>query len=521
MDPAHPVVEALAAGKGRIVAIGTSEELLRGLSPKTVQVNLRGRTVIPGLTDAHAHFGGYAEESAWIDLTATSSLADILVLVSAKVSSGGEGAWILGRGWDQNDWPEAQYPDKAALDAIAPRTPVLLVRVCGHAAYVNSAALRIAGVTRDTADPPGGKILRGADGEPNGILIDDAKDLVSSRIPQLTREQRKRLLTAASERCLAAGLVGVHEMGISAADDTLYRELYAEGLLPFRITAYLSEGDPALGRYLDAGPLRGAAGDRYSIVGVKFYADGSLGARSAALLEPYTDDPGNRGILMKTSGELADGIRRCHESGFQCAVHAIGDAAVRQALDAYEQVLGGRPSNDARHRIEHVQVVSPRDFSRFAPLGIIPSMQFTHCTSDMPWAEARLGAERLRGAYAWRTLMETGCAIPGGSDFPVESINPFLGIYAAVTRRDTEGRPEGGRRDDQCLTVEEAVRAFTVNAAYAAHGEKSAGALAPGMLADFIILSDDLFSVEPEAIPRIHVLATILGGRIVHGAGAF
>lgn len=521
MDPARPVVEAVATGGGRIVASGASDELLRGLCPGVVRIDLGGRTVIPGLTDAHAHFLGYAEASAWLDLAAASSLDEVLRRVSDAVSRSKGGTWIRGRGWDQNDWQDARYPEKAALDSVAPDNPVILVRVCGHAAYVNSAALRAAGVTRDTADPAAGRILRGADGEPTGILIDDAKDIVSSRIPPPTREEMKKLVVSAAERCLAAGLVGVHEMGISSADDTLYRELYAEGSLPFRITAFLSESDPALGRYLEAGPVRGAFGDRYSIVGVKFYADGSLGARSAALIEDYSDDPGNRGILMKDAGDLAAGIRRCHEAGFQAAVHAIGDAAVRGTLDAYEAVLAGGPARDARHRIEHAQVVSPEDIPRFARLGVIPSMQFTHCTSDMSWAEARLSALRLGGAYAWRSLIQAGCRIPGGSDFPVESIDPFLGIYAAATRRDLAGKPEGGWRSEECLTVEEAVRAFSADAAYAARAERVAGVLAPGALADFIVLSDDIFSIEPEAIPRIRVLATVLGGRIVHGSRAF
>jgi predicted amidohydrolase YtcJ len=310
-------------------------------------------------------------------------------------------------------------------------------------------------------------------------------------------------------------------MGISAEEVSLYRELFSAKALPFRITAYLSGSDPELERLLSEKPLRGFAEDHFSIVGVKFLADGSLGARSAALLSDYSDDPGNRGILLMDAEDLHREMLRCQKKGFQIAVHAIGDAAVREALDIYERILSEHPSCDMRHRIEHAQVIPPQDIPRFAALGVIPSMQFTHCTSDMPWAQARLGPERIKGAYAWRSLIRAGSRIPGGSDFPVESIRPLLGIYAAVTRRDVAGTPEVGWMSEQCLTVEEAVRAFTIDAAYAAHAEHEAGTLTPGKLADCIVISDDIFSVKSAEIPKIEILATILGGEIVHRSDAF
>lgn len=521
LDSAKPVVEALSAGGGRIIETGSSSELLTRLAPGTPAIDLRGRTVIPGLTDAHAHFLGFAQACAWLDLGGTSALEDVVALVAARVGSEHRDAWILGRGWDQNDWRQARYPGKAELDSVAPGNPVYLVRVCGHAAYANSRALLLAGVTKTTPDPAGGKIVRDGTGEPTGILIEDAMDLVAKHIPPLTREEKKELLVAAAKKCLASGLVGVHEMGISGEDVSLYREMFSERALPFRITAYLSSGDPERERLLNEKLLRGFADDHFSIVGVKFLADGSLGARSAALLSDYSDDPGNRGILLKDAEWLYREMLRCHEKGFQVAVHAIGDAAVREVLDIYERMLSEHPSPDMRHRIEHAQVVSPRDVPRFATLGVIPSMQFTHCTSDMPWAEARLGPERIRGAYAWRSLVRAGSRIPGGSDFPVESIRPLLGIYAAVTRRDVAGKPDGGWLSEQCLTVDEAVRGFTIDAAYAAHAEREAGTLTPGKLADCIVISDDIFSVRPADIPKIEILATILGGEIVHRSNAF
>jgi predicted amidohydrolase YtcJ len=521
MDATRPVVEAIAVGGGRVVETGSSRELLARLAPGTRTIDLRGRAVMPGLTDAHAHFLGFAKLATRLDLVGTASLDEILEKVSAKLASVRKGDWILGRGWDQNDWPETRYPERAALDRIAPDNPVYLVRVCGHAAYVNSAALRVAGISRSTPDPAGGKILRDAGGEPTGILLDNAVTLVSKSIPPLARDEKKRLMVAAARKCLAAGLVGVHEMGIDAEDISVYEELSAAGELPFRITGYLSSDDTAIAPYLEAGPRAGRGDELFRIVGAKFYADGSLGARSAALIDDYADDPGNRGILMQTPDSLYRLMLPWREKGFQTAVHAIGDAAVREVLDVYERLGAAHPAADARPRIEHAQVVATDDVARFAKLGVVPSMQFIHCTSDMPWVEERLGAGRAAGAYAWRSLAAAGSRIPGGSDFPVESIDPFLGIYAAVTRQDLAGEPPGGWRGEQRLTIEEAVGAFTRDAAYAAHAEEVAGSLAPGKLADFVVLSDDIFSMNPGAIPSIRVLATVLGGEIVYRSAAF
>jgi predicted amidohydrolase YtcJ len=521
LDAAKPFVEAISTAGGRILETGSSAEILTRLAPGVRKVDLRGRTVIPALTDAHAHFMGYAMNSTKLDLTVTSSLDGILEMVSGKLVSAQPGSWILGRGWDQNDWPDARYPEKAALDRIAPDNPVYLVRICGHAAFVNSAALRLAGITRDTADPPGGRILKDAGGEPSGVLLDEAMQLVDRVIPSRTRAEKKELLAAAARNCLAAGLVGVHEMGMTAEAVSVYREIYEAGEFPFRITGYLLPDDPGNALFLDTGPLEGEGDGLFRIIGAKFFADGSLGARSAALLADYSDDPLNRGILMKSPEELYGEIRPWREKGFQIAVHAIGDAAVREVLDVYERLGAAGLSVDARNRVEHAQVISPRDLPRFAALGAIASMQFKHCTSDMPWAQARLGPERIVGAYAWRSLMDAGVRLPGGSDFPVEPINPFLGIYAAVTRQDASGNPDGGWQGAQRLTVEEAVRAFTVEAAYAGRMETVTGSLSPGKLADFVVISADVLSMPPVEIPRTRVLATVLGGKIVYSSKDF
>lgn len=521
MDSGMPEAQAIAVGRGRIIAVGGSDALISRAGATAKRIDLKGRTVLPGFIDAHAHFLGYAKNIVRLDLVGTRSFDEVLERVARRAAETAPEEWIRGRGWDQNDWPEDRYPHRSELDAVVPDNPVYLVRICGHAAVVNSAALRIANITRETPDPPGGAILRDEQGEPTGVLIDKAEELITEKIPPLGHEEKKRLLVEAAHRCLSVGLVGVHEMGISSETVSIYRELCEEETLPFRITAYYDYDATDLDSVLDEGPIRGYADDHFSLIGVKHYIDGSLGARSAALLEDYSDEPGNRGLLVVEQDELYRSIEKCHRKGFQVAVHAIGDRGNRVVLDAYEKLLAAHPREDARHRIEHAQVVSLTDVPRFAALGVIPSMQFTHCTSDMPWAGARLGENRLEGSYAWRYFLSAGCRIPGGSDFPVESINPLLGVYAAVTRRDLEGNPPGGWFPEQVLTREEAVRAFTIDAAYAVHEETSRGTLTEGKLADFVVLSDDIMSISPEAIPHIKVLATVLGGEIVYDKEGF
>ena len=516
MDDGMPKAEAIAVGGGWVLDVGGTDEVLSRCRPGVHRVDLGGRTVIPGLVDAHAHFLGFAKLRAWVDLVGTSSLEDVMSKVSERAGEEEGGHWILGRGWDQNDWPETHYPHKEIFEKIVSGRPVYLVRTCGHAAFVNDEALRLAHITSETPDPPGGKILRDEQGAPTGVLIDEAMELVSSKIPPLSREEKKQYLVEAAHECLSVGLVGLHEMGITSETAAIYKELLQEEVLPFRINAYYQYDEADLDSVLEAGPVRGYADHHLSVSGVKFYIDGSLGARSAALLEDYSDDPGNRGILIIEPEALHRKILTCHRKGFQAAVHAIGDRGISLVLDIYERILSEYPSENRRHRVEHAQIVSPRDIPRFASLGLIPSMQFTHCTSDMPWAGERLGSERLKGAYAWRSFLSEGCTIPGGSDFPVESINPFLGIYAAVTRKDLHGHPEGGWSPEQCLTVEEAVKAFTVHAAYAVHEEEMRGTLSAGKLADFIVISHDIMNVTPENIPLIKVHATVLGGEVVY-----
>ena len=519
LDSRNPVVGAIVTSNGRILFTGDLEEAVAVAGEDAERIDLAGAFVVPGLTDAHAHFIGYAEQRHRIDLVGTESLDEMQERIRKYIAEGVPGGWVYGRGWDQNDWPDREYPGRSDLDEVSTDIPILVRRVCGHAAVANSRALELAGIGEKTPDPPGGRIARDEDGRATGLLLEDAVDLVREVIPPFTREERKRFMVEAAMECLSAGLVGVHEMGISVDEIALYRELYDAGELPFRVTAFLDAPEGELEDDIREAleDLRGD--DFFRVVGVKFYADGSLGARSAALIEDYSDDPGNRGMLVNEPEELLQGIGECHELGLQAAVHAIGDRGVRAVLDIYEQVLREHPRRDARHRIEHAQVVSEADLERFAELGVIPSMQFTHCTSDMPWAEERLGPERVKGAYAWRSLAERGCRIPGGSDFPVESIDPFLGLYAAVTRQDLSGNPPGGWYGEQRLTIEEALRAFTVDAAYAAHLEDDRGSLSPGKLADFIVLSRDIMEIEPPIIPDVEVLMTVLGGEALFRRG--
>lgn len=520
LDDAHPRAEAVAVAGGRISAVGASARILALAGDGARRYDLGGRCVIPGLVDAHTHFSGYALSLASLDLVGTASLGEVARLVSEGAAAAGDGEWVTGRGWDQNDWDRSSFPHRRDIDPASAGHPVLLVRICGHAALANTAALEAAGIGPDTADPPGGRIVRDADGEATGLLLDEAIELVREIVPVKSRDEKRRLFVRAARNCLAAGLTGVHEMGIGAETAALYGELCGTEDLPLRITAYWGGEREDLDSLLAAGPAIDRDG-RFSIVGVKLYMDGSLGARSAALLEDYADDPGNRGILVTEPDSLRARVLACHRSGFQLAIHAIGDRANRLVLDIYGGLPDPGPGADRRHRIEHVQILDPADVGRFAALGVVPSMQFTHCTSDMPWAGDRLGTERLAGAYVWRSLIDAGCRIPGGSDFPVESIDPMLGIWAAVTRMRVDGTPPGGWSPSQRLSVEEAVRAFTADAAWAAHQEGERGTIAPGKLADLVVLSEDIMQGPPGTILRARVAATVVGGAVVHrGPGA-
>ncbi len=524
MDRSTPEVEAIAAKGDRIVALGGNEEVQAWIGDGTQVIELAGRTVVPGMIDAHTHFAGIGARRLQIDAGAAAK-GEILQKVAAQVTRSKAGEWIQGRGWDQNIWPEKAFPTRQELDAVAPDNPVYLTRVDGHAAWVNSRALEIAGIQRGTPDPPGGMILRDSRGEPTGTLVDNGFRLVSRHIPPMSKDQRREAVRLSISECLAAGLTGVHEAGGSRADIELYEEMMRAGEFNFRIYEFVRwPGDEqslphtyeSLDYFLEKGPQIGLHDNRLTIRGIKMSLDGALGSRGAAFLEPYADDPDNSGVLRLDAGEIYETTLRGLKAGFQVAVHAIGDRANRIVLDAMEKALKEAQVSDARLRVEHAQVLDPADVPRFARLGILPSMQPTHCTTDMHWIGDRVGEQRSRYAYAWRTLLDSGVRIPGGSDAPVESVAPLPGIYAAVTRRDRNGWPEDGWHPEQIVTREEALRMFTIDAAYAAFEENIKGSLVPGKLADMAVLSRDIMKIPAAGILETEVEMTILGGKVVY-----
>ena len=507
-DDARPRVEALAVRGGRIAFIGSAREAeaLRGAATRVVDAG--GETVIPGMVDAHAHFAGLAETLRSVDLTGTRSQAEAVARVVARATTLPPGTWIQGRGWDQNAWGDTRFPTHDALSAAVPGHPVYLTRVDGHAAWVNSAAMQRAGLTRAARDPDGGKILRDAAGAPTGVLIDRAQGLVSRAIPEPTRAETRQGLTDAMAVMHRWGLTGMHDAGASRALIDLYDEMAAAGALPLRLYVMIGDDSAALAHYFAKGPVAGAHDGRLWVRAVKLYADGAMGSRGAALLEPYSDDPNNMGLLLSAPAHIRDVAARGLAAGFQVNTHAIGDRGNRVVLDAYEQALAARPTADHRFRVEHAQVLHSDDLPRFAQLGVIPSMQASHQTSDMYWVGKRLGPTRTLGAYAWRSLLESGVVIPNGSDFPVEAVNPLISFHAAIARQDARDWPAGGWLPEQRMTREEALKSMTLWPAYAGFQEGELGSLSVGKRADFVILDRDIMRVPAELVLGTRVRST-------------
>ncbi len=519
VNPAQPTAEAVAVRGGRIVRVGRRHDVEPLLGPDTERLDLHGATVVPGLADAHGHVLGLGTALDQLDLVDTPDLAHVLSLVESRVRSAAPGAWVIGRGWDQNDWPTTSWPTRADLDRVAPDNPVFLTRIDGHAAWVNSRALALAGVTAATPDPPGGRLIRDDRGAPTGLLIDNAKPLVADRIPPPSAAEIESRILAADRLFGRVGLTMVHDPGVPLATTAAYERLHAGGRLATRLYVMIDSAPETTSVWFARGPLIDPE-DRLTIRAVKMYADGALGSRGAALLEDYSDEPGNRGLLVTPPDRLESITRAAARAGFQPCTHAIGDRANRLMLDIYERVEREVPSARAlRPRIEHAQILDRTDIPRFAALGVIASMQPTHCTSDMPWAPARLGNARIEeGGYVWQTLLRSGARLAAGSDFPVERPDPLPGIYAAVTRQDRNGQPPGGWAPDQRLTRDEALHAFTLDAAFAAHVERDLGSIEPGKFADFVVLSRDIMTVPPREILETRVLRTIIGGHTVYDA---
>lgn len=504
---------AVYAEEGVIRAVGLASDLQRA-HPNARVVDTSNTTVLPGLTDAHGHLYGLGLALDVVNLTGTQSFEEVVARVKERAASTPSGQWILGRGWDQNDWPVKEFPTAAALDAALPNHPVFLRRVDGHAAVANSAALRAAGVTAASKDPDGGKVVRDASGNPTGTFIDAAMDLVERSIPPVTPEQRKARVLAAAQAIAATGLTEMHDAGMDGATITAVKELIDEKRFPIRVYAMLGDNDELLRTWFASGPLMDYGG-RLTVRSVKLYADGALGSRGAALLAPYSDEPANSGLMLAKPEHLEDVARRAKAARFQVNAHAIGDRGVRNVIDSF--VAAGVDAND-RYRVEHLQVIAPADVPRLIERGIIASMQPTHATSDMYWAEQRVGAERVKGAYAWRTILDAGGKLALGSDFPVEEVNPFHGIYAAVTRQDQAGTPAGGWYPSQKLTLPEAIRGFTRDAAWAAFEETTRGTIEPGKLADLTIVEGNLLAMPAADLYKAKVRYTVVGGEVVSPA---
>ncbi|HHX27788.1 MAG: amidohydrolase [Bacillota bacterium] len=510
--------EALAAYRGRVLYVGDREDARNAFpaGTKVEVVDLGGKMAVPGFIDSHMHLMSLGVGLRNLSLNDVSSIARLKEVVAERAKTAAPDEWILGRGWDQDFFAEKRYPTRKDLDEAGGGRPVYLTRACGHLAVASSKALELANVTRDTVDPPGGVIDRDLYGDPTGVLRESAQGLVRSKIPEDGREALLDSTKEAMRYLLERGITSVHpndgQAGFSGTME-IYREAREAGFplrvywdLPYEFLDELAET-----------PLRTGDGDDYFRIGaVKIFADGSLGGRTAALEEPYSDDPTSSGILVVTEDELRDSVYKAHALGMQVAVHAIGDRAVRVALEAIGAARGKIPRERPRHRVVHAQILSPGLISDIKRNGVIADVQPKFLTTDMRWAQERVGLQRMRSSYAWRTMLKAGLHMAGGSDCPVEPADPLWGIYAAVTRKDMEGEPKTSFYPNERITVEEALRLFTLGGAYAEFAEHRKGTLEPGKLADFTVLSENLFRVPHDSIKDIQVEMTVVGGQVAY-----
>ncbi len=480
-------------------------------------INAHNAVMMPGLIDAHGHLLGLGGNLLEVDLRDSKTMGEAAQWVADYALAHMDQDWIKGRGWNQELWSDRSFPTAKALDKVISQKPVWLSRVDGHAAWVNTKALQLAGITRDTKDPVGGQILRDPQGNPTGVLIDNAMDLVADVMPTESTKQYQAQLNAAGEHLLSVGITAMHDAGVGHHVYDFYLARAAAQTLPVRIYAMLSATDPQLDDMLDTGLIR-SADDFLSIRSVKAYGDGALGSRGAALLKPYSDAPHQHGLLLTQPEDFPTIFQKVLGAGFQLNFHAIGDKANRMVLDEFEKTFATVGGQSLRNRVEHAQVIDVNDLPRFAQLNVLPSMQPTHATSDKNMAEARIGKARMAGAYAWKTLVDSGIAMPLGSDFPVELANPFYGLHAAVTRQDRNNQPLKGWYPEQALSVQQAFKGFTLDAAYAAHMEDTLGTLTPGKWADFILVDQDIFSIAPQNIWKTKVMQTWLAGEKVFDA---
>lgn len=502
------IAEAFAIKNGKFVAVGNTDEICSKFQAEEI-IDLDGQYVYPGFIDAHAHFFGYGQgiqtEAQLFDTQSEEAILNLLDSFQKERQN----AWILGRGWDQNDWPTLEFPTKDGLDKLFPDIPVYLVRIDGHAAWVNSKALELAGITAKTNIDGGDVILK--NGEPTGVLIDNAMSFVRSLIPELNQAAQIKAMKAAEENCFAVGLTGVTDAGLSLSLVQLIDSLHQSGNLKIRINAMLDPSQENFDHFLSNGPY---VTDKLSVRTIKIYADGALGSRGACMLEPYSDDPKNYGLMIETEDYYREICKKAFENNFQMATHAIGDSANRVMLRIYGEVL--QRENDRRWRIEHSQIIAPEDFNLFGKYSIIPSIQPTHATSDMYWADERVGLERLKGAYAYKQLLDQNNWIPLGTDFPIEKIDPILTFYAAVVRKDVNNYPEDGFQMENVLSRKETLKGMTIWAAKTAFEEQVKGSIEKGKFADFVVLNQDIMECLDSDIPKTEINYTVIGGQIVY-----
>jgi predicted amidohydrolase YtcJ len=536
----QPHAQAIAVRSGKFVFVGADAGAQKYVGKSTRVIDLKGATVVPGLTDAHYHFMGVGARELRFDLEGTQSVDDLLARLKARVASAKPGEWIVGRGWIETFWKPPVFPTRWELDKVSPDNPVMLGRSDGHASVVNSAALKIAGIGRNTPNPFGGDILRGQEGvapgavppgvakdEPNGMVTDHAQELVRKHIPPPSEAEREKYSLAANQRSLALGWCEIQDPGGSWEDVALYRKLYGEGKLKIRIYKAIYGPGPEAERLLREGPEIGLFDHHLTVRAIKVVADGALGSRGAALLAPYSDAPGESGYLTVKAEALRPMLVEALKRGIQVEIHAIGDRANRFVLDEYERAFKAVPRAERkiaepRWRDEHTQIVNPADLPRFAKLGVIASMQPSHAIGDLFFAPRRLGMERLKGAYAWETLIKSGVVVPGGSDAPVERGEPMIEFYAAVARKPLPSHAAGaslaGWHPEEAMTREQALKAFTLWPAYAAFEEKIKGSIEPGKLADLTVLSADIMKIPEAEVLQTRNLMTIVGGEVVYEA---
>ena len=507
--------EAMAIDdQGKVLEVGNEKAILSKY-PKAKLVDVKGKTILPGLIDAHGHVFNLGKIKSQLNLRDTTNLKQAQEAIAQYAKKFPQQQWILGGGWNQAIWKLGRFPFAKEIDVVVAERPVWLKRIDGHAAWANSKALSLAGITSKTKDPVGGKIERDEKGNATGILVDSAMDLMEKVLPASNQSEQKLALDAALEQMRSVGLTSVHDAGVNQASDTLFREYANQGKLTTRIYGMIGGVDLFFDAVSKSGPLMSLGNDQYALRAVKLYTDGALGSRGAALMQPYSDAPHTKGLLFSSDKDMAAMIAKAAAKGYQVNVHAIGDAGNRQVIESFAKLPKSSNASVLRHRVEHAQIVDLSDIERINQLGLIPSMQPTHATSDMNMAEDRVGAQRLKGAYAWRTFLKQGARIACGSDFPIESPNPFWGIHAAVTRQDMQGQPVNGWHAEQAMSVEEALKCFTIDAAYAGNQEKIVGSLEKGKWADFVVVDQDIFTMPKKDIYKIKVLQTWQAGRVV------